>query len=170
MPSSALKNKKTIGTHLIISYFFFFFLMTLRPPRSTRTDTLLPYPTPFRSFHALRKGNTMDSLFSAVKTEHQLDEDLEYLLTINAIQLVFKNMMLVNAYHASDPPSFLADSLNTPIGVRIGGALTTPLPQNEITNNTASKAEAYNYWMTFSLHADYDNCTWSSLTLMMTSI
>src|SRR3546814_18922989 len=28
---------------------FFFFLMRRRPPRSTRTDTLLPYTTLFRS-------------------------------------------------------------------------------------------------------------------------
>src|SRR3546814_19250501 len=28
---------------------FFFFLMIRRPPRSTRTDTLFPYTTPFRS-------------------------------------------------------------------------------------------------------------------------
>src|SRR3546814_6890120 len=28
---------------------FFFFLMRRRPPRSTRTDTLCPYTTPFRS-------------------------------------------------------------------------------------------------------------------------
>src|SRR3546814_113570 len=28
---------------------FFFFLMNRRPPRSTRTDTLFPYPTLFRS-------------------------------------------------------------------------------------------------------------------------
>src|SRR3546814_18743459 len=30
-------------------YFLFFFLMIRRPPRSTRTDTLLPYTTLFRS-------------------------------------------------------------------------------------------------------------------------
>src|SRR3546814_12864843 len=29
----------------------FFFLMIRRPPRSTRTDTLFPYTTLFRSFH-----------------------------------------------------------------------------------------------------------------------
>src|SRR3546814_21069781 len=29
--------------------FFFFLLMIRRPPRSTRTDTLFPYPTRFRS-------------------------------------------------------------------------------------------------------------------------
>src|SRR3546814_4501581 len=32
--------------------FFFFFLMIRRPPRSTRTDTLFPYTTLFRSLEA----------------------------------------------------------------------------------------------------------------------
>src|SRR3546814_20893184 len=37
---------------------YVFFLMILRPPRSTRTDTLLPYTTLFRSGHhpAGRRG------------------------------------------------------------------------------------------------------------------
>src|SRR3546814_17591806 len=35
--------------------FFFFFLMIRRPPRSTRTDTLFPYTTLFRS--RLRVGD-----------------------------------------------------------------------------------------------------------------
>src|SRR3546814_16409448 len=34
--------------HYCVS-FFFFFLMIRRPPRSTRTDTLFPYTTLFRS-------------------------------------------------------------------------------------------------------------------------
>src|SRR3546814_7432373 len=33
----------------VVSYFIFFFLMIRRPPRSTRTDTLFPYTTLFRS-------------------------------------------------------------------------------------------------------------------------
>src|SRR3546814_15319695 len=33
----------------IIAFLFFFFLMIRRPPRSTRTDTLFPYTTLFRS-------------------------------------------------------------------------------------------------------------------------
>src|SRR3546814_19152541 len=35
-----------------ILFFIFFFLMIRRPPRSTRTDTLFPYTTLFRSRHA----------------------------------------------------------------------------------------------------------------------
>src|SRR3546814_17732991 len=34
---------------LVLLFLGFFFLMILRPPRSTRTDTLFPYTTLFRS-------------------------------------------------------------------------------------------------------------------------
>src|SRR3546814_4973449 len=36
---------------LMLVHFCFFFLMIRRPPRSTRTDTLFPYTTLFRSTH-----------------------------------------------------------------------------------------------------------------------
>src|SRR3546814_8241838 len=37
-------------------FFFFFFLMIRRPPRSTRTDTLVPYTTLFRSLGSDAEG------------------------------------------------------------------------------------------------------------------
>src|SRR3546814_17714778 len=37
----------------LVSFLFFFFLMIRRPPRSTRTDTLFPYTTLFRSAVAI---------------------------------------------------------------------------------------------------------------------
>src|SRR3546814_14419913 len=40
-------------------YFLFFFLMIRRPPRSTRTDTLFPYTTLFRSA-SVRKPGALD--------------------------------------------------------------------------------------------------------------
>src|SRR3546814_11046977 len=40
----------TVSLYVLIFLFFgFFFLMIRRPPRSTRTDTLFPYTTLFRS-------------------------------------------------------------------------------------------------------------------------
>src|SRR3546814_10993528 len=38
---------------VIFHHLFFFFLMIRRPPRSTRTDTLFPYTTLFRSDEAV---------------------------------------------------------------------------------------------------------------------
>src|SRR3546814_16682869 len=45
--------------------FFFFFLMIRRPPRSTRTDTLFPYTTLFRSYVTLFRGASRCELESA---------------------------------------------------------------------------------------------------------
>src|SRR3546814_12050429 len=39
----------SFDAQLSLLYFLFFFLMIRRPPRSTRTDTLFPYTTLFRS-------------------------------------------------------------------------------------------------------------------------
>src|SRR3546814_19160522 len=38
-----------VGSLYYLVCYFFFFLMIRRPPRSTRTDTLFPYTTLFRS-------------------------------------------------------------------------------------------------------------------------
>src|SRR3546814_14448187 len=42
---------------LFILIFVFFFLMIRRPPRSTRTDTLFPYTTLFRSHDGVASDN-----------------------------------------------------------------------------------------------------------------
>src|SRR3546814_12934412 len=41
---------------IFVAVLFFFFLMIRRPPRSTRTDTLVPYTTLFRSLPVLHGG------------------------------------------------------------------------------------------------------------------
>src|SRR3546814_12398893 len=43
-------------------FLFFFFLMIRRPPRSTRTDTLFPYTTLFRSARSLADEVTSGAL------------------------------------------------------------------------------------------------------------
>src|SRR3546814_20334733 len=47
----------------IISIILCFFLMIRRPPRSTRTDTLFPYTTLFRSdgFNAPKRGDELSA-------------------------------------------------------------------------------------------------------------
>src|SRR3546814_14932659 len=67
-------------SYVIILLFVIFFLMIRRPPRSTRTDTLFPYTTLFRSAsrlpgvsstlalarRALAEGTTLDALTRAI--------------------------------------------------------------------------------------------------------
>src|SRR3546814_9739294 len=50
---------------MLLLYFIVFLLMIRRPPRSTRTDTLFPYTTLFRSLaeqRALRSAQHFDAL------------------------------------------------------------------------------------------------------------
>src|SRR3546814_16447295 len=47
-------------------FLYFVFLMIRRPPRSTRTDTLFPYTTLFRSIIPIGKLRRPVSLFLAV--------------------------------------------------------------------------------------------------------
>src|SRR3546814_17716919 len=57
------------STLLFLSVSIFFFLMIRRPPRSTRTDTLFPYTTLFRShdrqFRADHERECADRRFGA---------------------------------------------------------------------------------------------------------
>src|SRR3546814_3099404 len=66
-------------TLLCIYLFFFFFLMIRRPPRSTRTDTLFPHTTLFRS-QPLRKGVHVDEpghpFLDLVRLRHHPVDDL----------------------------------------------------------------------------------------------
>src|SRR3546814_16129283 len=51
------KKHSGIGLRQFVCFTFIFFLMIRRPPRSTRTDTLFPYTTLFRS-HVFRSRET----------------------------------------------------------------------------------------------------------------
>src|SRR3546814_5680354 len=58
-------------------FFYFFFLMIRRPPRSTRTDTLFPYTTLFRSAEALTLFQRTPILALPMRQERLTREDQE---------------------------------------------------------------------------------------------
>src|SRR3546814_14061460 len=53
---------------LLFVFFFLLFLMIRRPPRSTRTDTLFPYTTLFRS-------DRLQQTYRALLGQHWIDEE-----------------------------------------------------------------------------------------------
>src|SRR3546814_2671634 len=53
----------------------FFFLMIRRPPRSTRTDTLFPYTTLFRSLARSRRADQRHEAARCDVDRHALDRD-----------------------------------------------------------------------------------------------
>src|SRR3546814_14125766 len=64
---------------------FFFFLMIRRPPRSTRTDTLFPYTTLFRS--TIKRGSETVHLSIKIGTRKEADRfGNEYRIGLIGIQ------------------------------------------------------------------------------------
>src|SRR3546814_10580050 len=53
---------------------FFFFLMIRRPPRSTRTDTLFPYTTLFRSCRRSSSAEAAVQCAPPCRSPHRLEE------------------------------------------------------------------------------------------------
>src|SRR3546814_16295144 len=53
----------------LVSAIFFFFLRIRRPPRSTRTDTLFPYTTLFRSHFVKKHAPAMRSQAAALSAD-----------------------------------------------------------------------------------------------------
>src|SRR3546814_17592221 len=69
--------------------FLFFFLMIRRPPRSTRTDTLFPYTTLFRSFVAKIVTNENVAILGDA-----VDDNLENRPAREALLIIGKNALL----------------------------------------------------------------------------
>src|SRR3546814_1575263 len=62
--------------HMTASFMCFFFLMIRRPPRSTRTDTLFPYTTLFRSRRIARPAGLLILMRLESAAARQLEVDL----------------------------------------------------------------------------------------------
>src|SRR3546814_5457502 len=90
--------------------FFFFFLMIRRPPRSTRTDTLFPYTTLFRSRSfrprpdRRRRRQAGRCLFVALRSEEHTSE-LQSLMRISyAVFCLKKKKKLPQPHPTPHPP------------------------------------------------------------------
>src|SRR3546814_13566888 len=65
---------------VLFFFIFLFFLMIRRPPRSTRTDTLFPYTTLFRSFdYWTQHLKTMKGQWAAYQSVHDVASDEQVL-------------------------------------------------------------------------------------------
>src|SRR3546814_3940435 len=71
----------------MICFVYFFFLMSRRPPRSTRTDTLFPYTTLFRSGFCLACLRAIiTKIFEAKPKTPGIVESCSYSLSFNVFR------------------------------------------------------------------------------------
>src|SRR3546814_19826053 len=85
-------------------FIFIFFLMIRRPPRATRTDTLFPYTTLFRSYFVAATGMAMGVIFFVeFFSEGQLPFWLERAQRVLAIMLLGAALVATYAGQALFP-------------------------------------------------------------------
>src|SRR3546814_19110950 len=99
-----------LNVSMVIFVAFFFFLMIRRPPRSTRTDTLFPYTTLFRSDggardrlrHALCRvaGEIPEGRQPAQRSEEHTSE-LQSLMRISYAVFCLKKKTTTNIKHTT---------------------------------------------------------------------
>src|SRR3546814_11014918 len=98
-----------------------FFLMIRRPPRSTRTDTLFPYTTLFRS--ALQSGVVAPSLFRSIVAIAPLTD----LQKLKEDSTKFSNNLVMQQHIGSGPhlregsPAQNAERIQGPVLMVAGG-------------------------------------------------
>jgi len=108
-------------------------------------------------FADLREKSTMDSLFSGIKKEYGLSDELEYLLTIHTIKITFQHPHQVTLFQSGAPLTPFQAIINTEHGLVVDGALKRPLPQNLVSSYTVSNSSDYSYMTTFTLFVDRQN-------------
>ncbi|WP_028296689.1 sensor histidine kinase [Olivibacter sitiensis] len=154
--SSAIRNDKIFpGGQVIIDRYLKGNILTLE--KLYKTDRVL-----FEKerqlicdslLNALRQSSTMDSLFHSIIEQHQLEENLHYLLVVDNIGITFNGTDYITLYSKQSSKKDKSNSTN----IIISGDLTNTNKQNLVSSITVSAPSAYSNKISFSLYVDKNN-------------
>ena len=118
-------------------------------------------------FTTLRRSNTAARVLSRIIRTHHLQRDLEYMLLIDDISVMFSDLTYVNLYSNKSRYPLIDSSIQTKYGIRIGGSLKVPLPRNKVIAVAVFNSQAYSNRVSFGLYMDIRNRRATVLRLMM---
>lgn len=121
-------------------------------------------------FSVLRAKCNMDSLFAKIVTENKLSHTLKYKLVIESISIAFLNNKYIPMYQKGIKYPLIDSSIQTPVGIDIGGKLKNPDEQNQITYINVTSPAGHSYQLSFSLYVDTPNRFWAILQLMLPTL
>lgn len=109
-------------------------------------------------YEKLRAGSTMDSVFNSIIQRNKLDSNIEYLLTVQSVELNFyRDSANIWLYNSKIKNTFIPEACSTPFGFIVSGSLRSPQQENMVTHVAVSGTLDYNYRITFDLFADRPN-------------
>lgn len=118
-------------------------------------------------FRELRKCSNMDSLFSAIRKNNNLNTDLQYRLVIPEINISFFANHYIPLYKAGVKYGLANPLIQTPEGIVIDGNLAHPMKQNQVTSLNVSSSDAHSYQLSFTLYVDSPNRYFTIFKLMI---
>lgn len=105
-------------------------------------------------FFTLRKNETITTLLYAYKQQHQIQDSLDYALTIDNLELMIGNGKYISLYRTGIQYPLIPSDFQTPQGIIIGGNLSDRNMRNRITTLTVSIPVTGTYKIIFSLYVD----------------
>lgn len=118
-------------------------------------------------FTTLRRDNTAAGVLARIIRTHHLQRDLEYMLLIDDISVMFGDLKYVNLYSNKEHYPLIDSGIQTKYGIRIGGSLQVPLPRNKVIAVAVFNTQAYSNRVSFGLYMDIRNRRATILRLMM---
>jgi two-component system, OmpR family, phosphate regulon sensor histidine kinase PhoR len=108
-------------------------------------------------FTKLRQHQSVGHILNKYKQETGISDSIEYALTIDALELLSESGNYISIYDKKNKYPLIHAAYQSPVGIRIGGNLTTPNLQNRATGLTVSMPYPGTYKLIFSLYVDTHN-------------
>lgn len=108
-------------------------------------------------FTTLRAHESIADLLQQYKRQNGFRDSLEYALTIDVLELLMEKGNYISIYDRKKKYPLIHAGFQTPEGIRVGGNLKTPNPQNRATALSVSIPAPGTYKINFSLYVDTHN-------------
>lgn len=118
-------------------------------------------------FTTLRENQSIANILANYKRDHNIKDSLAYASTISSLELLTQKGDYISLYSSKKKYPHIHAAYQLPEGIRIGGNLKKPSPQNKVTGLTVSIPIPGTYKIVFSLYVDTHNRSIALIKRMM---
>lgn len=122
------------------------------------------------TFRSLHRAENIDSLLSVIIQKHHISTPLSYSLAIDQLEVVFGDNNYIPVYKKGVHYPGIADSLQKPYGIWLGGRLQAVNENNKATRVAVGGIADRTFRITFSLYIDTNHRRMDILQAMLPTL